>query len=197
MSALRRREGLAPQALAFLILTAARSEEVRGATWDEIDLENNLWTIPATRMKKEREHVVPLSTHAQQLLRSLYRDVNHPLVFPSHQTRGIKMSDMTLSAVIRRMHESEKNAGRKGWVDPKEQDADGNSRTAVPHGFRSSFRDWAGETTDFPRETIEHALAHGLPNKAEAAYARGTHLEKRRHLMQAWGDYCMGGNTIP
>ena len=162
---LRQREGIAARALEFAILTAARSGEVRGATWGEIDLDAAVWTIPASRMKAGVEHRVPLSPQA---LRLLSKDGGHEpdaLVFPA--PRGGVLSDMTLSAVMRRMK-----------VD------------AVPHGFRSTFRDWCGERTNYPRELAEHALAHTLGNKVEAAYSRGKALEKRRPMMNAWAKHC-------
>lgn len=166
MADLRTRDGMAARALVFAILTAARSGEVRGATWDEIDLPGKTWTVPASRMKARREHRVPLSDGAVALLTALPRMADTNLVFPA--PRGGLLSDMTLTAVLRRM-----------------------SRADVTcHGFRSTFRDWAGETTAFPREVIEHALAHQLKDKAEAAYQRGDLLAKRARLMQAWADYC-------
>ncbi len=162
--ALREREGMAARALEFAILTAARSGEVRGALWSEIDLDGETWVIPAARMKMAREHRIPLCASAIGLLRSLSRSEGD-LVFPAPMG-GKPLSDMTLTAVMRRMQ-----------VD------------AVPHGFRSTFRDWAGETTAYPREVIEHALAHQLKDKAEAAYARGTLFDKRRNLMADWAKF--------
>lgn len=156
---------MAARALEFGILTAARSGEVRGATWDEMDLKNGTWTIPAERMKAGKEHRIPLSDRALAILTALPTATGEEIVFTA--PRGGAMSDMTLSAVLKRMQ--------------------------VPvtvHGFRSTFRDWAGETTAHPREVIEHALAHRLADKAEAAYARGTLFEKRRRLMDAWVEYC-------
>ena len=162
---LRQQEGLGARALEFAILNAARSGEVRGATWSEIDLEAAVWTIPAGRMKAEKEHRVPLSAESLALLNALPRMVGTDLVFPN--AKNTVLSDMTLTAVLRRM---------------------GVPVTA--HGFRSSFRDWAGETTAYPREVIEHALAHQLRDKAEAAYARGSLFDKRRRLMADWAKFC-------
>lgn len=162
---LRKQAGIAARALEFLILTAARSGEVRGATWQEIDVDAAVWTVPAARMKAGIEHRVPLSVQALDLLRRLPREAGVDLIFPA--PRGGILSDMTMLAVMRRM--------------------DAN---AVPHGFRSTFRDWAGEITAYPPEVIEHALAHRLKNKVEAAYARGTLFEKRRRMMTEWGNYC-------
>jgi len=162
---LRKQEGMGALALEFAILTAARSGEVRGATWGEIDLDGKMWTIPAGRMKAEKEHQVPLSEEAVALLKGMPRIAGTDLIFPN--TKGTTLSDMTLAAALRRM---------------------GCEVTA--HGFRSTFRDWAGETTAYPREVIEHALAHQLKDKAEAAYARGTLFEKRRRLMKDWAKFC-------
>ena len=161
MQNLRTRPGIAARALEFLILTAARSGEVRGATWSELDLDKAIWTIPAERMKAGAEHRVPLSNAALQLLRNAPRLADTDLVFPG--TKGQPLSDMSITAVMRRM-----------------------KLDAVPHGFRSTFRDWAGEKTNYPRELAEQALAHTLTNKVEAAYRRGDALEKRRQMMHEW-----------
>ena len=176
MAALRGVPGTGARALEFAILCASRSGEVRGATWKEIDLEAGTWTVPAERMKAEREHRIPLSPAALDLLRRQERMAETDLIFPS--TKLSPLSDMTLTAVIRRMQEA---SGQ--W-------ADSNGKIITAHGFRSTFRDWAGETTPYPREVIEHALAHQLADKAEAAYARGTLFEKRRLLMNDWAGYC-------
>ena len=165
MTELKNQIGQGARALEFAILTAARSGEVRGATWDEIDLNAPVWTIPKDRMKAAKEHRIPLSPAAVELLENLHCMADSNLVFPN--IKGKELSDMTLTAVLRRME-----------------------RPVTAHGFRSTFRDWAGETTAFPREVIEHALAHQLKDKAEAAYARGTLFEKRRKLMEAWATYC-------
>ncbi len=180
-AALRQREGLAARALEFLTLTAARSGEVRLAAWDEIDLESGLWVVPAARMKAGREHRVPLSTAAADLLRQVGRHQGVDLVFPGQ--RNAPMSDMTLSAVMRRMQEAEVRAERPGWCDPR------SGRPAVPHGLRSTFRDWAAERTDFPREMAEIALAHDVGLAVERAYRRGDMLEKRRAMMEEWAGF--------
>lgn len=177
MTDLRQREGISARALEFAILTAARSGEVRGAVWDEIDLKAKLWTIPAERMKAEKEHRVPLSDVAVKLLEALPRvkrevhvgkqtDDDLDYIFPAPRTG--KLSDMALTAVLRRME-------REGLTQ---------------HGFRSTFREWAGEQTAHPREVIEHALAHRLKDKAEAAYQRGSLMPKRARLMADWAHYC-------
>lgn len=174
MVELRRREGIAPRALEFAILTAARSGEARRASWEEIDLGRRLWTVPAMRMKAGREHRVPLSDAALALLGGLA--AREGLLFPG-QRQGQPLSEMTLTAVLRRM---------------------GHSAITV-HGFRSTFRDWAAEAPDnsFPREVCEHALAHSLPDRVEAAYQRGDLFVKRIALMQAWADYCGSGAQPP
>ena len=152
-------------AFTFLVLTAARSGEVRKARWTEIDLGEAVWKLPAERMKGNREHEVPLSPRALDVLDAAQalRD-DSGLVFPSR--RGKPLSDMTLSKLL------------------KEQGID-----AVPHGFRSSFRDWASEETNHPREVVEAALAHQVKDKVEAAYRRTTLLERRRRLMDDWSAY--------
>lgn len=188
MKHLRKMDGTGARALQFTILTAARSGEVRGATWDEIDLEARVWTIPAGRMKMGKEHEVPLTEDVVALLKALPRFEDNNLVFPA--SRGGELSDMTLAAVIKRMHETETKAGRKGYIDPKQADKSGNPKIATPHGFRSTFRDWAAEQTDHPREVAEMALAHSIESKVEAHYRRGNLLQKRRALMEDWASFC-------
>ncbi|MTD99924.1 DUF4102 domain-containing protein [Paracoccus sp. YIM 132242] len=177
---LRKREGMGSRALEFLALTAARSGEVRGATWDEIDLKAGLWVIPAARMKMEREHRVPLPAAAVKLLEALPRFEGNPLVFPA--ARGGQLSDMTLSATMKRMHEAEVEAERKGWLDSR------NGRPAVPHGLRSTFRDWAAETGQ-PRDMAEIALAHNTGSDVERAYRRSDMVERRRAMMAEWAKF--------
>jgi len=181
MAELRGREGMAARALEFAILCASRSGEVRGALWSEIDLRNKVWTVPAARTKAHKEHRVPLSARAVELLRGLPRDAGTDLVFPA--PNGGTLSDMTLTAVIRRMNECEKNEEPR-WTDPK------SGKHAVPHGFRSTFRDWAAERTSHPRELAEMALAHTIGSNAEAAYRRGDLFEKRRSMMDDWAKFC-------
>ncbi|MBE0627156.1 MAG: integrase arm-type DNA-binding domain-containing protein [Burkholderiales bacterium] len=179
MAALRRREGAAARALEFAILTAARSGEVRGARWGEIDLDAKMWNIPATRMKAKKKHRIPLSGDALVLLRALPRIAGNDLVFPgSRDSRPL--SDMSLSAVVRRMNEGEEGPR---WVDEARVQV-------VPHGFRSTFRDWAAEATHYPNEMAEIALAHTIGNKAEAAYRRTDMLDKRRQMMEDWAAVC-------
>lgn len=167
MVELRKREGNGARALEFLILTAARSGEIRGARWSEIDLTENLWIIPADRMKAQKEHRVPLSDAAVQILKALSAGKSDEYVFPSIQ-KGKQLSDMTLSAVMKRLNKSD----------------------FTVHGFRSSFRDWASEKTNHSSEVIEMALAHTIQSAVEAAYRRGDLLEKRRELMDDWARYC-------
>jgi integrase len=155
--------------LEFLILTAARSGEARFAQWSEIDWAEAIWTVPANRMKARRAHIVPLSGEALNLLRSVRPNPPEPgLIFPG-QKPGAPLSDMALSMILRRM-----------------------KLDAVPHGFRSAFRDWAAEQTDFPREVAEAALAHAVPSRVEAAYRRTDFFDRRRELMAQWGKYISG-----
>ncbi|WP_239442093.1 tyrosine-type recombinase/integrase [Saezia sanguinis] len=164
---LQQREGVSARAVEFAILTVARSGEIRGALWSEIDFEEKLWIIPARRMKMDKEHRIPLCDKAMRLLNHLPRLDGCDFVFPAPRSNKA-LSDMSLTAVLKRM----------------------DYQGITMHGFRSTFRDWAGETTHYPREVIEHALAHKLKDKAEAAYQRGDMLQKRRLLMQEWADFC-------
>jgi len=183
-AALQAREGFGARALEFAALTAARSGEVRGAVWAEIDLERALWTIPADRMKMSREHRIPLSPAAVALLQAMPRLEGTDMVFPS--TKGGQLSDMTLSATMRRMHEAEIEAQRPGFIDRV------NKRPAVPHGLRSTFRDWVAERTHFPGEMAEVALAHKISSAVEAAYRRGDMIDKRRRMMADWSNFLSG-----
>jgi integrase len=159
----------------FLVLTVCRTGEVLGAKWPEFDLENKLWTIPAERMKGKRPHRVPLPARALAILEEAkHLSDGTGYVFPGRR-RGDPLSQMALLQLMRRM-----------------------GRAEVPHGFRSTFRDWAAEKTPFPREVAEAALAHTVRNKVEAAYLRTDHLERRRDLMEAWAAWCVpaGGNVV-
>lgn len=170
MACLRTRPAVAARCLEFAILTAARSGEALGARWDEIDIKAKLWTIPAARMKATREHRVPLSAPVLAILAEMM-----PLkgdggyIFPG-QRRAQPLSSMALEMMLRRM---------------KVEDA-------TVHGFRSTFRDWAGNRTSYPRELAEHALAHVIGDKAEQAYRRDDALERRRPMMEAWATHCNG-----
>lgn len=165
---LRERDAMAPRALEFTILTAARTGETFGAIWREIDLEAAIWTIPRERMKAGREHRVPLTDRAVEILTELSELSTGPdaYVFPG-QKKGRPLSVMAMDMILRRM-----------------------DIEFTVHGFRSSFRDWAGEETSFPREVAEAALAHVVGDETERAYRRGDALEKRRKLMIAWANYC-------
>jgi integrase len=164
---LRERETNAALALELSILTAARSNEILGMRWDEIDLDKKIWTVPAHRMKAGREHRVPLSQRATDILVRLSEGRSRHLVFPG-QRRDKPLSARAMGMMLRRM----------------------KIENATVHGFRSSFRDWAGNETGYPRELIETALAHVIGDKAEQAYRRSDALEKRRDLMAAWAGYC-------
>lgn len=178
---LRKREGFPARALEFLALTAARSGEVRGAQWDEIDLERALWIIPAHRMKMQREHRVPLTAEAVALLEALPKLDGNALVFPS--ARGGQLSDMALSMLMKRQHTAAVAAGGNGYLDRV------SKRPAVPHGLRSTFRDWVAERTQYPGDMAEVALAHRISSAVEAAYRRGDMIEKRRRMMGEWGGF--------
>ena len=162
---LRRREGVGARALEFLILTAARTGEVVGVTWDEIDFDKELWVVPAERMKGKREHRVPLSSACIDLLRNLYREDGNPNIFVG--ARQPRLSNTGLSEVLKRL-------GRQETV----------------HGFRSSFSDWAHEQTAHSDHTIEISLAHKVGTKVEQAYRRGNMFDKRRRLMADWARHC-------
>jgi integrase len=164
---LREREATAALALEFCILTAARSGEVLGARWSEIDLDKKIWTVPPNRMKAGREHRVPLSGRTVSVLKQLAKVKAGDFVFPG-QVRSKPLSNMAMEMMLRRMQ----------------------IENATVHGFRSSFRDWAGNVSSFPREVTETALAHVIGDKAEQAYRRGDALDKRRDLMDAWASYC-------
>lgn len=177
---LRKRDGMATRALEFVALTAARSGEVRGATWAEIDLDAAVWIIPAERMKAGKEHRVPLTQETVALLKALPRMNGSDYVFPA--ARGGMLSDMSLSACMKRISEARDG----GYLDPR------SGRPAVPHGLRSTFRDWAAERTEFERDMAEIALAHNVGSTVERAYRRGDMIEKRRLMMAAWARFLKG-----
>ena len=181
---LRQKDGISPKALEFAILTACRSGEIFGATWQEIDFESKVWIIPKERMKAEKEHRVPLSEPAIELLKSIQvHTESQGYIFPAPRGGGM-LSDMSLTALIKRMHEQKLKENGLGYIDPKQ------NRVITTHGFRSTFRDWSADKTDYPREVCEHVLAHKLPDEVEAAYLRGAYLEKRKSLMTDWAEYC-------
>jgi integrase len=164
---LRESGNVTTQALELTILTAARSGEILGMRWAEIDLDKRVWTLPANRMKAGREHRVPLSERAVAILRQLAEIRTCDLVFPGPR-KDRPLSDRAMTKALRRM----------------------KADTVTVHGFRSSFRDWAGNETSYPRDLIETALAHVIGDKAEQAYRRSDALERRRRLMEAWAAYC-------
>lgn len=181
---LRLRDGTGARALEFLAMTAARSGEVRGATWGEVDLDSGIWTVPAARMKAGREHRVPLTAEALAVLEAMApKDERRIDAYIFVAPKGGQLSDMTVSAVMRRMQEAAIGAGRRGYLDAR------NKRPAVPHGLRSTFRDWVAERTEYPREMAEIALAHNVGSEVERAYRRGDIIEKRRAMMAAWGRF--------
>lgn len=169
ISALRQQEGIAARALEFAILTAARTGEVIGATWGEIDLGQKVWTIPAERMKAGKEHGVPLSARAVKVLMDIKPEQATPSAFIFQGRKsGTPLSNMAFLMLLRRMERDDLTA----------------------HGFRSTFRDWTSERTNYPGEVAEMALAHTVSDKVEAAYRRGDLFEKRRRLMETWATFC-------
>jgi integrase len=169
MRALAGREDLTAKALRFVVLTGARSGEARGARWEEIDLVSRVWTVPGERMKAGRPHRVPLSEEASAIVQELSTHRLSEFVFPG-QGKADFISETSIRKLLRRL----------------------KAEGVTIHGFRSSFRDWAGERTQFPREVAEQALAHRVGDETERAYRRGDALDKRRLLMQAWADFCTG-----
>lgn len=167
MAKLRQAAGVSARAVEFTALTAARSGEVRGATWAEIDFDSALWIVPPERMKAGREHEVPLSDRAVTILRAMQQQATGDVIFEGGRG-GKPISDTAMTKALR----------AAGAGD------------ATLHGLRSSFRDWCGDHTEFPREVAEAALAHVISDRTEAAYRRGTALQKRRRLMDAWEKYC-------
>ena len=182
MSALREVDTIAARCLEFMISTATRQGEARGLVWSELDLEQNLWVIPANRMKADKEHVVPLTKRCLQILQGVPKRDDSPYVFAA--VRGGKLSDATVGKLVKALHIAELERGGVGFVDHRQ-----NKRPVVPHGFRSTFRDWAAEVTSYPREVIEHCLAHQLKDRSEAAYQRGTILPKRSKLMAEYSEF--------
>lgn len=182
MTELRKTESISARALEFVILTATRSSETRLATWGEFNLEAKVWTIPGERMKAGREHRVALSSAAVAILQGMPKIAGCDYVFPGGKDKA-PLSDMALTVITRRM-----NAGDQGpvWIDPK------SNAPIVPHGFRSTFRDWAAEKTSYPNEMAEMALAHAVGDKVEAAYRRGDMFEKRLAMMEDWAEWCAG-----
>jgi integrase len=174
---LRENKSIAARALEFTILTAGRTSETLGATWAEFDLSVPVWTVPAERMKAKRDHRVPLSTAAVELLRALPTIGRDGIVFEGAK-EGRPLANMAMLQLLKRMERGD----------------------LTTHGFRSTFRDWAAECTSFPNEVAEMALAHAIRDKTESAYRRGDLFDKRRDMMQAWADYIAqqsGANVVP
>jgi integrase len=167
MANLQARQSIAAMALEFVILTAARSGEVLGARWAEFDFGQAVWTVPAARMKGAREHRVPLSRRALEIVKVMHEKRNGEFVFPGSKPNS-SLSVTAMQMLLRRMR----------------------VEGTTVHGFRSTFRDWSAETTNFNNEVCEAALAHVIENKAEAAYRRGDLFDKRRKLMKEWSAYC-------
>jgi integrase len=188
MADLRRRDGFGARALEYSILTAARTADTIGGKWTEIDLRDNLWTVPKDRMKgqrgaRKRDHVVPLVRQTLAILAAMPRgEGGGEYLFPGNP--GEPLSNAAMAAVIDRMNEDRVKAGLPKWVDPQQ-----GGREIVPHGFRSTFKDWCTEETEYPNEMSEMALAHTLPDKVEAAYRRGNMRERRRHMMADWATF--------
>jgi integrase len=182
MAELARNESVSALALRFLILTATRTSEALQAQWSEIDLQAAIWTVPPSRMKARLRHRVPLSMAALTVLEAIPRIEGNPFIFAGAR-QGRPLSNMALLQLMRGM----------GYG------VGGNRGNYVPHGFRSSFRDWSGEVSSFPCDVCEMALAHVIENKVEAAYRRGDLFEKRRRMMQAWADWCIpaGATVVP
>ena len=185
---LRSRKGVSARALEWGILTAARSQEIRGARRSEINVHLRRWTIPAERMKMEKDHVVPLSDAAIALYERLPRGQDGDLLFPAPE--GKELCDAAFGALIDDMHQGQIKRGGIGYPDPVQ------NRVATQHGFRSTFRDWAAEVALFTREVIEHALAHKLKDEAEAAYQRGDLLLKRAVVMERWAQFCNEASPV-
>lgn len=173
LARLRKKPEIAAMALDFLILTAARTGEVLGARWEELDFTAKIWTVPGARMKVGREHRVPLSDPVLAILQKLAQEKTGEFIFPG-QRAGKPLSNMSLEMVLRRM----------------------KAEGVTVHGFRSAFRDWCGDRTSFPREVAEAALAHVAGDATERAYRRGDALEKRRKLMNAWAEFCASSKEL-
>ena len=192
MASIAKQKGLAARALEFAILTAARPSEVVGskvdkkppARWSEIKSNQELWEIPSYRMKAGNDHMVPLNSPAQGILKDLPRSGG--IIFPG--ARGGTMSNAAMGAVIRRAHETDMAEGGPGFFDPRQQ------RIATPHGFRSTFKDWSLQGGRFPDHWSELALAHVNDDKTRAAYARGELVDERRKMMEAWAQFILGSS---
>lgn len=179
---------MSAQALAFCILTGSRGGEVRFMTWNELDLINGRWQIKDDRMKCGLAHTVPLSTPALSVLKLVKRDIRSPYVF--RNTKGLPLSDTVMAKAIKKLHQAkvDQDPNDSGYIDPRQE-----NRTATPHGFRSTFKDWARTHTTFSDEVSELALAHVNSDKTRVAYARDELIPERTSLMNEWGKFCMLG----
>lgn len=186
-STLAGHQDISAMALQLLILTASRASEVVGAHWAEFEANNGLWIIPSQRMKASNGHRIPLSQPALELLKRIPRIDNSPYLFPG-QRKNNTLTTGAMLMKLRGLDEIATSQDQTGWKDPQ-----GNVITT--HGLRSSFRDWAADLGNFSREAVEIALAHKVAQGAEAAYWRSDLLEKRRALMEAWGDFCLGKSS--
>ncbi len=187
MQELNKEHGIAAKSLEFGILTVTRSGEIRFAKWNEFDMDKAIWTIPEDRMKAGVEHRIPLSARVIEILISMSPAKPDAYVFPGGKA-GKAQSDTAMIALIKRMDIRHTEGGGQGWRDEKDE-------RVVPHGFRATFKTWAQDSSHFDRGAIEFALAHQLENKVEAAYSRGTMIEKRRPLMEAWAEFCCGNGA--
>lgn len=185
MEALRQIDTNSARAVEFGILTAARSGEVRLATWDEIDEQAGLWVIPALRMKMQRDHRVTLSPRALEIVGQMKARAMNDYIFPGMRENK-PLGHSTFESTLDNMSKQRMKSGGEAWLDEKTGEA------ITMHGFRSTFKDWARETTSFDRDLVEIAMAHSVGDKTEAAYARGSMIEKRKTLMQDWANYCYG-----
>jgi integrase len=188
MQELRGLEGVSARALEFTVLTAARSSQTRLTKWTEFDFDGRRWTIPGDRMKTKREHTVPLSTRALEILKGLKATSTGEYVFAIHKG---PIHDKAMTDVIRRMNEEANEAGKAAYVDPKQGNAE-----IVPHGFRSTFMDWGHDQTNSPKEMLDMALAHKVSDGTERAYRRRDMFQKRIQLMEDWAVYCAGRSDV-
>jgi integrase len=183
MSDLRAREGVGARALEFAILTAARTGDVRGAKWSEINFEEKIWQLSAERMKADRPHRVPLSEQAIELLLKLKQNSTSHLIFTSN--KNTEISSVTLIATIKRIHQCKLDQGEPGYIDTEM-----NNRVITTHGFRSTFKDWSRRGRKYPDEWSELALAHVNSDQTRAAYARDELVAQRLGMMQDWANFC-------
>lgn len=185
MVELRKLNSVSARALQFLVLTAARTGDVIGAKWADVDLKRGIWEIRDGRHKTGKHFEIPLSPQAQAILEALPTEKKNPFVFIGAKS-GEGLSNAAMAELLKGMHKAREKSGQVPWLDKISR------KLPVPHGFRSSFRDWGGDCTAYQRETIEAAMSHQIKDKSEAAYARSTGLPKRKPLMEDWAKYCDG-----